>query len=407
MTASPTAAAPTAATPTAAAPTAQRIPIMMCIPLISGRPTHATRQSQEASDDSTKLSYCFMDGTTRQQHKVKTTMDKWTWYANISFVQSTDGDPSAEIRITFKGDGSWSFIGKTALDQTTGPTMQFDRISDDEQTPLAFERGMILHEFGHALGLLHEHQGPAAAHAFKWDRDQVTAWYKSLGWDERFIQDNILSTYSETEVSSYSAFDSRSIMVYRINPEFNSEGLTANINFDLSETDKAYMVINYNRTVPHKSAPQWTLEYALKVAGVPKQVSRRWKTQNLNIRDEFTRYQQAVREETPLLIKFGKPDKFRKGGVYVYRIVCRANLPGFQLHSHVDRQYPQFEKFRGVLSAMEPPVQGIPSLRETSRMVWPCYRRRKLLKWLRTLSRHPEFERIKTEFQRFLQHESY
>ncbi|KAF8145035.1 hypothetical protein K438DRAFT_1630735, partial [Mycena galopus ATCC 62051] len=160
------------------------------------------------------LSYCFLDGTTRQQHKVETTMDEWTWYANVSFVRSTDGDPSAEIRITFKGDGSWSFIGKTALDQKTGPTMQLGCIADDEQPPQDLERGTILHEFGHALGLFHEHQGPGAAHAFKWDPDQVKEWYKSLGWDERFIQDNILSTCSETEVSNYSAFDPRSIMVY-------------------------------------------------------------------------------------------------------------------------------------------------------------------------------------------------
>ena len=38
--------------------------------------------------------------------------------------------------------------------------------------------------------------------------------------------------------------------------------------FDLSEMDKAYMVIVYPRSAPLSSAPTWTLDYALQVFGV-------------------------------------------------------------------------------------------------------------------------------------------
>ena len=34
------------------------------------------------------------------------------------------------------------------------------------------DRGTILHEFGHALGLIHEHQSPASG-GFEWDREEV------------------------------------------------------------------------------------------------------------------------------------------------------------------------------------------------------------------------------------------
>jgi hypothetical protein len=68
---------------------------------------------------------------------------------------------------------------------------------------------------------------------------------------------------------------------YVIKPEFNSNGITADMNYELSNMDKAYMVINYTRPSVHPKAPQWTVEYALKVAGVPTQIPRKWKPSNI------------------------------------------------------------------------------------------------------------------------------
>jgi hypothetical protein len=99
-----------------------------------------------------------LNGTPQQQRKVKDVMQEWTWYGNLTFVRLAHGDMSASVRIEFKrGHGSWSYIGKQALELKTGPTMQLD-ISDNDEMPAPYERYMILHEFGHALGLIHEHQ---------------------------------------------------------------------------------------------------------------------------------------------------------------------------------------------------------------------------------------------------------
>jgi hypothetical protein len=51
------------------------------------------------------------------------------------------------------------------------------------------------------------------------------------------------------------------------------------------------MAINYNRPSVHPKAPQWTVGYALKIAGVPKRISRNW--QPSNIREEFSRYREV------------------------------------------------------------------------------------------------------------------
>lgn len=81
---------------------------------------------------------------------------------------SNDRAPVPVIRIAFSKTGSWSLIGKQALGsdiKSTEPTMNLDFESDpetyvDEHDPAWLEsndRLIVLHEFGHALGLGHEH----------------------------------------------------------------------------------------------------------------------------------------------------------------------------------------------------------------------------------------------------------
>ena len=64
------------------------------------------------------------------------------------------------LRITFdSGAGNWSFLGTLA--QNVPPaqaTMNLGWVLDSPD-PQPFEKGLILHEFGHALGLTHEHSG--------------------------------------------------------------------------------------------------------------------------------------------------------------------------------------------------------------------------------------------------------
>jgi len=60
-----------------------------------------------------------------------------------------------------KKDGSWSHIGTEANEiEPRQPTMNLGWLSGLTDAVSDTERGVILHEFGHVLGLLHEHQSP-------------------------------------------------------------------------------------------------------------------------------------------------------------------------------------------------------------------------------------------------------
>jgi len=84
----------------------------------------------------------------------------------------TDDPGLADIRITFNGsDGSWSYVGKECVKVAKSEaTMNLGWIDTGSYLEDA-DKGTILHEFGHAIGLLHEHQSPARPDALTLDKD--------------------------------------------------------------------------------------------------------------------------------------------------------------------------------------------------------------------------------------------
>jgi hypothetical protein len=103
----------------------------------------------------------FLEGSATQKAKVMHMAKMWEQYANIhiDFVTTTD----EVVRIAFKADqGSWSAIGHDALNTKyfpkKEPTMNFGWLTDTTDDT-EYER-VVVHEFGHALGCIHEHQSP-------------------------------------------------------------------------------------------------------------------------------------------------------------------------------------------------------------------------------------------------------
>jgi hypothetical protein len=160
-------------------------------------------------------------------------------YSAIKFV--FDNAESAEIRISFEPGASWSFLGTDVLDPTLGhddPTMNFGWLTpataNDEL------QRVVLHEFGHALGLVHEHQSPSAE--IPWNHEAVYAYFAGPPnyWSTAEVDHNIFQRYQHDQ-TNFTAFDPTSIMLYPIPPEFTDGKLTVGWNRTLSATDREFI----------------------------------------------------------------------------------------------------------------------------------------------------------------------
>ena len=191
----------------------------------------------------------FLDGDEGVQRKVARFAQVWTEFADINLA--FDNDANAEIRISFQQPGSWSQIGKDALDRRIGkdePTMNFGWLTP--ATPNDEVLRVVLHEFGHALGLVHEHQNPAAA--IPWNHDAVYAYYQGPPnfWSKEQVDVNIFQVY-DMKVTKYSRFDAKSIMLYPIPQELTIGGYAVGWNNNLSHYDKLYI----RKWYPRRKAP--------------------------------------------------------------------------------------------------------------------------------------------------------
>lgn len=172
----------------------------------------------------------FIGGTAAEQAVAREQAGWWTQVANLKF--DFNNSPSAEIRIAFdSNDGAWSYIGTDCRSiPLNEPTMNFGFL----------DGGTAAHEFGHAIGLAHEHQNPTAG--IQWNEQVViTEMTKSPNfWDENTTRHNILRKYSVDQING-TAFDPDSIMLYFFPAYWTLNGIGTKANEVLSHMDKAFI----------------------------------------------------------------------------------------------------------------------------------------------------------------------
>lgn len=182
----------------------------------------------------------FLDGSAKMRKKVKAISHQWEQYEKVKFKYVTSGD--AEIRISFYADdGSWSAVGTDALNKAYfpahQPTMNYGWLRDDTDDE-EYKR-VVLHEFGHALGCIHEHETPTFTR--KWNKAAVYKYFSGPPnhWDKAAIDSNVLHKYSPKGIKA-TVFDPKSIMLYAFDGALFSDGLgPTNENKALSATDVA------------------------------------------------------------------------------------------------------------------------------------------------------------------------
>ena len=172
----------------------------------------------------------FLEGTASQKATAKEQAAWWTEHANLNFEFNDVSD--AEIRIAFdSSDGAWSYIGTDATNiPQNQPTMNLGFL----------DGGTAAHEFGHAIGLAHEHQNPAGG--IEWNEDVVI---RDLSgppnfWDEATVRHNVLNKYSVDQIQG-TDFDPDSIMLYFFPDSWVKNGHGTKANEILSNLDKAFI----------------------------------------------------------------------------------------------------------------------------------------------------------------------
>lgn len=156
--------------------------------------------------------------------------------SKLNFV-FLEGTAVGNVRISFdKLSGAWSLVGKDCIQEPKeNATMNFGWL----------DVATIIHEFGHLIGLVHEHQN-IYGNSIQWNKEVVYSWAeKTQGWDKETTDTNILKKYEISEING-SNFDPYSIMLYFFPASLTLNNVGTEQNYILSKSDVLWITNVYN-----------------------------------------------------------------------------------------------------------------------------------------------------------------
>lgn len=157
---------------------------------------------------------------------------------NLTFKFVKDKDSNADIRISFADENAaWSLVGtdsQHASAKKKGASMNLGW----------FDVGTYIHEFGHALGMIHEHQNPRGEN-IDWNVPKVEAYMaETQGWDKQQVDTNVINRYKIDQING-SKFDPLSVMLYFFPAKLTNNNEGTKQNFSLSGIDAEWISKSY------------------------------------------------------------------------------------------------------------------------------------------------------------------
>ncbi|WP_447763435.1 matrixin family metalloprotease [Sphingopyxis panaciterrae] len=208
------------------------------------------------------ISVCFQDGDNALAGRLIEAAREWEFpgtsvkfdFGNRDAPRRCLDAPGATIRISFNGQGTWSVVGLESR-FASHATMNFDRGRNWSALNDREFRRIVQHEFGHALGLYHEHQHPAVKCAEEIDWVKAMALYRTAEYNQ---SEAVIRRNFEVLLTSYAAgaYDEKSIMLYDIPRRIFRRELFANGNKPSCYfEDRPYDISNGDREAIYKYYP--------------------------------------------------------------------------------------------------------------------------------------------------------
>lgn len=221
-----------------------------------GQKAFADRAFVWRVNERNNLTVSFINGTASLKNRVAAQAMRWVTEAgarvnfvfvnlpaDIRFQQMTPAQQlqtvrGAKIRVLFSANGHWSQLGRVALSVPAArETMNLAVTDGTRQDEI---QRVTLHEFGHALGLMHEHRQPG--NPIRWNKPVVLQYYMGFPnyWSAEQVEDQVFRPYnSNTTVSN--GYHPDSIMHYPILRGWDLDGRVVGWNRRLVASDISFI----------------------------------------------------------------------------------------------------------------------------------------------------------------------
>jgi len=196
------------------------------------------------------LNVSFADGSIEARKAVAEIAADWAKHANLKLAFFVDSEPPvSHVRVKFDDPNCNSALGTSSQFMIDSGDASMRLCHIDHQVGTEWFQRVVLHEFGHALGIEHEHQSPKSK--FEWNKPFVYEYYaKTANWDQ-FMVDHWIFRKIDPASSDASEYDPDSVMQYSFPAEFTKNGTAILGGFELSATDKAHVAKIYPGAKPN------------------------------------------------------------------------------------------------------------------------------------------------------------